>query len=767
MTKVEQYLTMVNREIAAMARDQLGSDSRTRFADRVIADVCGIESFASMVLASRNPKAVILNAIRSSRGECLMRFFSEKMHDARQELVDVLIEAVRMSDVRVDSDADTHNYLQKLYEKAVKKTRKLVGSKTTTKIRFNTKYPALSKITGTYDSRRFDYFSDDEEDEGDDSYSNYVDDYFEALATGKEPPKPIAYGPKEPDMDLDVNPDILRLIDNIQRRLGRRLSSAEIADIIRNAEDDDEPEIPGGEAIVGLDPKTQKLVDAVANVVVAKLMTQGAIDPTKAQSVTDFDPDEIRMTDNLDEFLNGAAKVPDPSKVSETTEPQVIPISIRAEVPTAEKSGDDDSISTEKLISVVNGVDSDETKEEDDSSSDIIPPVDEAGGVISESKPLAAKPDEDLEDDSDFHDERLIDRRVRHVLDEIRPQFVAAVKTFVAAGNAEYVDLVMSLSPTLDEDFLFEYRVRLLINGDTEEYNILRFNTIASRFVESISIKLGIPSNLINLRLYLVNVGKSDSAILTGSVVDNVRVRELFCQATNLFDTDIDDLDSTICGIVLRIYDETHVLSFMSRKILPEEKLVTFIVGIKKNQKDPGADIEKAKAIIEQYMEEISCDWVTYAGLDYAVGAHLYESENAIDILRGSIIEGYSGSDNKTFRDLIMKMTGLLAANVRCAFKESYGVNSDALSIDGSPDFSEIGNGVALDLYYTVGYPKDALTVEQETEFINRFYRYYIYGYAIEDLLYLFCNSLYTDTFLRMVEEPYTEADLSTSQETQ
>lgn len=765
MTKVEQYLTMVNREVAAMARDQLGSDSRTRFADRVIADVCGIESFASMVLASRNPKAVILNAIRSSRGECLMRFFSEKMHDARQELVDVLIEAVRMSDVRVDSDADTHNYLQKLYEKAVKKTRKLVGSKTTTKIRFNTKYPALSKITGTYESRRFDYFSDDEEDEGDDSYSNYVDDYFEALATGKEPPKPIAYGSKEPDMDLDVDPDILRLIDNIQRRLGRRLSSAEIADIIRNAEDEDEPEVPGGEAIVGLDPKTQKLVDAVANVVVAKLMTQGAIDPSKAQPVTDFDPDEIRMTDNLDEFLNGAAKEPGPVKVSDSGNPMVIPMSIRVDTPIAEKSSDD-NISTEKLISVVNGVDKDETKGENDPSSDIIPPVDEAGGVISESKPLAAKPDEDLEDDSDFHDERLIDRRVRHVLDVIRPQFVAAVKTFVAAGNAEYVDLVMSLSPNLDEDFLFEYRVRLLINGDTEEYNILRFNTIASRFVESISIRLGIPSSLINLRLYLVNVGKTDSAILTGSVVDNVRVRELFCQATNLFDTDIDDLDSTICGIALRIYKETHVLSFVTRRILPEEKLVTFIVGIKKNQRDPGADVDKAKTIIEQCMEDISCDWVTYAGLDYAVGAHFYESENAIDILRGYIIEGYSGSDKKTFRDLTIKMTSLLAANIKCAFRESYGVNSDALSVDGSPDFSEIGNGVALDLYYSVGYPKDALTVEQETEFINRFSRYYIYGYAIEDLLYLFCNSLFTDTFLRLVEEPYTEADLNMSQET-
>ena len=762
MSKVEQYLTMVNREIAIMSRDQLGSWSRTKFADRVIADVCGIESFASQVLASKNPKAVILNAIRSSRGECLMRLFSEKMHDARLELVDVLTEAVKTSDLVIGADPDTHNYLQKLYEKAVKKTRKLVGSKTNTKIQFNTKYPALSRITGSIDRRNFDYFSDEDDDNSDDSYDQYVDDYFEALTTGKELPKPIAYREKELDLDLDIDPDILHLIDNIQRRLGRRLSSAEIADIIRNVEEDDEDEvIPTSENIVGLDPKTQKLVDAVANVVVAKLISQGAAvtgesnkpDKSFTEPIGDFDPDEIHMKDDLEAFLDGS----DSTKTEAKT---VIPIPIRTEPKvvagndSVSKEAESEPITTEKLISVVNGVEKEEEIGEGESSSGIQPPVDEAGGNDHDEKPLAVNP-VPSEDYQEFFDEKFIDRTVKNVLEEVGPRLNTDVETFLtSAGFGDsLVNLQINLTPTIASsvdkpDILFEFNVRVLINGDPSKFNMFHLTVIASRHLVTVAVRLNISPDLIELRLHMV----SDSG--------EYRPGDLFYQTANLYSTDIDDLDSTICGIVLNVYHNTGVPCFASRILEPDTNLLELVIGIKKTRSEiDEKSITEAKDQICGYLKALPSTWETLGGNEYGISGKFLESE---DDLREHLMSIFGSENERIFKMCCDKAIHSLYKRIHDSLLTDYGLDIAEKNLVGKPDFSEIGGGIAMDLYYTITFPKNSISVTQETEFLVAFSHYYEYECGIEEMLQFFSNSLYADAYYKMAEED-EEIDTSES----
>jgi len=745
MTKVEQYLIMVKRELMAMSRDQLGSYSRTSYADRVIADVCGIEGFASSVLASRNPSAVILNAIRSARGDCIMRFFSEKMHDARLELVEVLSEAVRAGRSSVMVDRDAHSYLHKLYVKAVKKTRKLVGSKVTKEVRINYDYPELSRITGSFGHRGFSYFSDDDEDSDseDDSYSRYVDDYFEALTTGKDLPKPIAYMSKEPDMDLDIDPDILRLIDNIQRRLGRRLSSAEIADIIREVDDDDDLDVPSPEKIIGLDAKSQKLVDAIANVVVAKLVSQGAVDSVQApaKDASEIDPDEIHMKDDLDEFLETGVVVPVKDVPKVTKLPVTEPVS-------DQQVDDSTTIPTKTLISVVNGVDKGEESEED-TSSEIEPPVDEAGGETIVDKPLAVQSSDNDALDGDFMDERLIDRTARNILEDLQPQIVSAVKAYIASNDAVYVGVYLNLVPSMSENYLLEFRARVLIDGNVDGYSISNLRSLIGRFGTAIAERLQIPSDSIFHAVDLLDTADEETLFMNTA--------GLIYSKTGLFETDFRDLESTLTGLAINIYKESKVFPLVTGILDPDKKLLTFVLGTKPKHSEPKNSFQMIKAatkFIRNYLENLTCDWVTFGGLDYGIGAiDLCDVQNPIAEMRGMIQKRLTDSVPRPIQEAIDDVAELML-NFHChLFESMFGRKIDLDNIGCDMFYSEVPDGISMDIRITINYPNGALTPDRESEFDTRVRECYFSSAMMENLLRVFCVHFKVDTYYRLSEE--------------
>ena len=755
MTKVEQYLTMIAREIRAMCRDSLGSMSRTRFADRVIADVCGIDNFASSVLASRNPDAVILNAIRGSRGDSLLRLFSEQMHDARLELVTVLFDAVRVG----GTDRDAHEYLQKLYQKAVKKTRKLVGSKTNRKVEFNSKYPALSRLTGSLDTGSYDFFSDDEEEEGDDgpdAYNTYVNEYFDALRTGRDLPKPTTYPSPELDMKLDVDPDILATIDRIQRRIGRRLSSAEIADILRKLNDDEEDDlgVEPSSKIVGLDPKMQEMVDAVANVVVAKLVTQGATAaqpaPIDAKPIED---DEIHMKDDLDEFIENidkpqSVKAENPSVTNDKniTKPAPIPAPIFAEPK---------EISTEKLISVVNGVQKDEEEVGEYDSSETEPPACEAGGDIeaeANAKPLAAPPSNDGPDD-DFVDERLIDRNVKNIIENIESKLKAAMETFISGNAGHLTSLRMTLFPSSRPDFLLEMWVSVLIDEDPEGFNVLHMNAIASRYLEMVAHELHISPNVIDLRIGLFC---ADDMLFETSFVSFQKIysESPFFQNSQLMISDIEDLDSTLCAIALDIWKSTGASPFVSRVLNIPKKLLVIILGLKHDQTACSAEaVEKAKKMIHEYQDNSTTEWVTWNGLDYGVNVIVNMDEPleaTQELINRQLVSMFGDSPSCPQAMLIKRVFNEIEKDFR-----NYGVMNDVI-LDVRHDFADVPIGVVMDLTYQIQYPQNGLTVDEEREYEELIKRSYISEQAMADLIRVMSPSFIVKTYFDIEDyDPY------------
>ena len=91
-----------------------------------------------------------------------------------------------------------------------------------------------------------------------------------------------------------------------------------------------------------------------------------------------------------------------------------------------------------------------------------------------------------------------------------------------------------------------------------------------------------------------------------------------------------------------------------------------------------------------------------------------------------------------------------------------YGLDIAEKNLVGKPDFSEIGGGIAMDLYYTITFPKNSISVTQETEFLVAFSHYYEYECGIEEMLQFFSNSLYADAYYKMAEED-EEIDTSES----
>ena len=130
MTGMEQGLRYIEREIRFMVKDQFGNSTYAKYADRVVEDTCGIPNFCTTVLSSKRPLTAILRAVRGPRGDVIMKFFNVSLHDARIEMVMVLAEAIKLRSQHNKSSRDAHEYLMKLYKKAIKKTVRLItGSK--------------------------------------------------------------------------------------------------------------------------------------------------------------------------------------------------------------------------------------------------------------------------------------------------------------------------------------------------------------------------------------------------------------------------------------------------------------------------------------------------------------------------------------------------------------------------------------------------------------------------------------------------------------
>lgn len=210
MTEMEQGLRYIHNEVQFMVRDPSGGNNHINYADRVIMDSTGVKNFCSRVMASENPLAVILKALKESRGDFLLKFFNVSLHDTRIDLVSVLAECNRVR--KMGGSRSAYEYLYGLYAKAVKRMAKLITG-INTKDGYKSMYRGLHKFAKLGDKENVYYLDpdddglsdfddldlddldlDDDDDfeyEGDDQFHDieYAMEVLEAYRNGNEPPQ--------------------------------------------------------------------------------------------------------------------------------------------------------------------------------------------------------------------------------------------------------------------------------------------------------------------------------------------------------------------------------------------------------------------------------------------------------------------------------------------------------------------------------------------------------------------------------------------------
>ena len=815
MSSVEQYLTMVNREVIAMCRDPLGSLTRISFADRVIADVTDISGFASSVMASTNPLAVILavyrSAITRNRDQVLVRFFDEQLHEARLELVEVLVEASG-STGRSQIERENHRYLRKLYEKSVKKFVKIIGAPKTKHQEIDDKFPSLGALSGygRYRNSYLDIEDDDDDDGYEGSYTDYADEYIQALREGRQPPRPRTYAKEEPFFDFgDGQSDIMRLIGNIQEKLGRNLSSAEIINIIREATKGEESEAPAMPETPNM-PDWSSFVDAVANAVIQKMSAE-------AETLEE----QIPLKNDLDEFIEKNREMPvseesKPTRAAVTERaPSGTSVVIESEVtasfkgepkpPVVRREPDPvamprEEITTEQLIQKLNGVSpttrpqptmhiyrapseeaereavlgsipekpSESASEEESTETESQPPIEEMGGVVDD----VVEAEESCED---LDEEENTEPPANGIFKEFResPYYLENIRNFVNApyGQDVFKDNIFLVLPSMYPEYLFDVRVITVIDEDPEAYNVLYLNAINSRECQALAAALEIDPELINLSSELVHIGdplsglgenlaKNDSSTFSELVGTNPHLVKHGWDLNRIYW----HLDS-LCDVALEIYKASTILPKVLSFVDIEANRTDLYIGLKEawdlKAKNYDSDSLGAFYIAANNASknhtwatekiELKTDEVTVSLLD-SRDADLGPETRFMGKLE-TYLDGNSATDYAICE--LMNAVNKLRVAVHCVDDT---LEYDKILVNVKTSSSTTPNGVCWDIMYNVETPAGALTLDNTRDVERDFENSFAAKTAIELLLMVISPSYHVDIFTRF-EESHSEVE--------
>lgn len=554
MTGMEQGLRYIEREIRFMVKDQFGNSTYAKYADRVVEDACGIPNFCTTVLSSKRPLTAILRAVRGPRGDVIMKFFNASLHDARIEMVMVLAEAIKLRSHHNRASRDAHEYLMKLYKKAIKKTVRLItGSKN--KESYKSMYRTLRNFAriDDFDDEDDDDFFDDEEF-GD---SEFAESCLEAYRDGKLPPEPaIAYsGPK-----LKGNEEILGEISAIEAKLGRHLTDAELDKLLCGDDDEDDtesdyPPIPKS----GMDSdRIDALAEAIYNRVMEKLggTSKSESEKTKYESLDDF---LERQESKSNEEVDAGVKTADVSYRDTAMNMKQASVNVS------------DDTSLEQLVDMHNHSQSAPVEEESDEDSDS-PPNDELGGDINEPE-VEVEVDYEPEDDEEIIEDSIVEvsestissdlngecpPHMQHALmiGEVINDFSNKVydqtqlvknrlrNYFERLGMVDLKYVSINIAPSPKEDYLLKVVMTVRVTGDYETINIMHLNTVLLMYVKDLAKILDVSNELFDMDLRVVES-------------DNILDSDLNC----LNNTDnhynamkIDSINRVLSSIVLYSY---------------------------------------------------------------------------------------------------------------------------------------------------------------------------------------------------------------------
>ena len=752
MTGMEQGLRYIEREIRFMVKDQFGNSTYAKYADRVIEDACGIPNFCTTVLSSKRPLTAILRAVRGPRGDVIMKFFNASLHDARIEMVMVLAEAIKLRSHHNKASRDAHEYLMKLYKKAIKKTVRLItGSKN--KESYKSMYRSLRSFA------RMDDFDYDEDDEDDDFFSDeefgdseFAERCLEAYRDGKLPPEPaIGYsGPK-----LTGNEEILGEITAIEAKLGRHLTDAELDRLLCGDEEEnvesDYPTTPKP----GMDSdKIDSLADAIYNRVMEKLsgVEKNTPQETKFETLEDFlDRQQAEPNEEVDKGVTTVdlGKNPDPTiateiKVTSTPSFQSVKVS-----PMIDNLNRDTSL--EQLVDMHNHIQSATVEEESEEDSDL-PPNDELGGSIEEDiveVEVDYDPDEEeeiVEDSNEEVSEAAISSELtgecpphmEHALmiGEVINDFSVKVSEqtqlvknriknyFDRLGVVDITEITVNISPSPKEDSLLRVIMTVRVVGDYETINLMHLNTVMLVYVKDLAKILDIPEEYFDTDLRVVesqNILDGDLSCLNNDNDNHYNGMK------------IDSINQVLSSLVVYAY----------RRLSSIDTYIGFI-------DPPGSDGVKIY-FISKNQGNVSNEYLNFFNTELI-------GEGIIDeVLNTSMVQVLSYETTKTFDEYLSEVNKVLDNNLSKNTEwlsnmieriQDYFSLSDieATVEEWDQDLSMSSNFAIIDVIYRVG-TSTKLDDSTVSEFERQMKTDGWYSVCIEDALRCISNDIEVNSY--------------------
>lgn len=539
MTGMEQCLRYIEMEIRYMVKDQFGNPTNAKYADRVIADACGIPNFCTIVLSSKRPLTAILRAVRGPKGDAIVRFFNVSLHDARMEMVMVLTEASKLAMRHSKSAKESHDYLAKLYKKAIKRTVNIVnGGKG--KNSYKTVYRNLRNYANMDD---FEIDDDDDDFFGPDTENEYIDACIDAYRDGKTPPEMPLRAPYRymPNNDTLGNEELLKEIAAHEARIGRPLTDIELEKIFFEDDDDDDSYKYPTRSVSNL-AAADSTLDSIVDIIYEKLKQRFSAD--NASPVQPVTQDE-----SIDEFIERQIE----KKKVQTQIPESENVVVKS-VPLNPTYGINKSpipgTPLEMLVGIHNRANSGSTPQEPDESqpegsddNDYLPPDQESGGNISHNDNSSNTEDDtgvvgvyitdsedqlnvtvdivdhnnstESKDSINLLEPSTMSPHMDHILligDIIRDfatiDHESAKKRLSNHLNQIGVidhDIFMCVAPSDNPEKLLKLIVDIRTSGDFEIINEMQLNMVANIHVRNIAETIGISEDLIELAFSLTD----------------------------------------------------------------------------------------------------------------------------------------------------------------------------------------------------------------------------------------------------------------------
>ena len=748
-----------------MAGKSLGTQRNAPYADRVIKDITGVRSFCSTVLASGKPTVVVMNVLQGPRGNLLIRFFDEQLHQARMEMVSLLYNATTKHHSKSE-----YQMLLKLYKKSVKKARKLVDPKGTHEDSVTDNYPGLKALTG------LGSFVDDDdpfaEDDSDyESYTDYADAYIEALRNGQEPPRPLAPGPRRGlDLDLTGNDDLLEMIQNIQKRIGRILTPAETLQLVKMAEEAEDDENTG--PLMGsMDPRPQNLsmdtnalVNQIAGLVLAKLETgaaqtmageEGRPQAPAFQSVEDLMAFAEQHPNGVDEDENEDPPVPE--TVTIVPQPKITPKLPPEEPPVRPQPKpepkqhvqvpDPSQLATEDLIQAKNRGDlsglevQQATEPQEDTTSEPEGPDVKSG---PESDPQPESPEAEL-----FRTATEIETQMGLIVEQYRAQLGSYLESLVGSAQP-YVKI--RIFPSSELQKTLKVLVLIMVN-ELEPVDQFRITSIASHMVEELAAAAQINAQEIELETVLTtgNSITESRDVLLGANPTAIRMEQdlvltlaLYLRAGLGRSADVRFVNLWSSGqptgkIYLGLKDDPSMTQEPSPETTTQQQIYL-------------EDAIKALRNVQRFTKGLN--YIADKGLACTLNVVQNEEWSNFDrdllkmLKTDSLVQAMVAN---SIGNCIQTMTHLMA---------SYGLNPDLIEGRCSPTVVTTPTEAGYDLMYAMDY-QGQLSTDDEADLEQEFEHLVNAGEELRHLLFCVSNAIHITPFLSLVDVTPEETDLN------